>query len=132
MTPSLRSVLAIGVRGLPGWSPAEAQKLISAEKEKATKAGFELDVLAILPSQPEKQIIEEVEKALSKRNFAGVALGFGIRGDRELTPLFEKITNLVMERVEPMPKLAFPLLPDEVVKSFERVLPSSQSQEEDE
>jgi hypothetical protein len=123
MTTQLRNVLAVGVRGLGTWTPKEAEKLINVEIEKAAKAGFDLEIYAIQLGNPEKSTLDELEQILQKRKWEGVAFGFGIRGDRDNTPLFEKMVNAALEIVSPTPKLAFPVLPDMIVEAFERVLP---------
>lgn len=127
MSSLLKNVLAIGVRGLSSWTPKEAETLIKAEIDKATKAGFALELHQMQLEQPEKQILDELAQRLQQRNWDAVAFGFGIRGDGEQTPLFEKAVNMAVENVRPTPRLAFPVLPDRIVEAFERVCRESSS-----
>jgi len=126
MPPLLRNVLAIGVRGLGSWTPKEAKDLIKAEIEKATKSGFRLELYQIQLEQPEKQTLDEFTQKLQQQKWEGLAFGFGIRGDRDSTPLFERLVNLAMREVRPTPRLAFPTLPDGIVEAFERVFAEDQ------
>jgi len=127
MSAPLKNVLAIGVRGLASWTPKEAETLFKAEVEKARKAGFALELHQMQLEQPQQQILDELARRLQQRTWDGVALGFGIRGDRDATPLFEKAVNMAVAGVRPTPRLAFPVLPDKIVEAFERVFPESSS-----
>ncbi|KAK5309333.1 hypothetical protein LTR70_010389, partial [Exophiala xenobiotica] len=109
--------------------PKEAETLIKTEIDKATKAGFSLELYQMQLEQPEKQILDELAEHLQQQKWDAVAFGFGIRGDREQTPLFEKVVNMAVENVRPTPRLAFPVLPDKIVEAFERVFPESSSEQ---
>lgn len=121
MASENKVVLAIGVRGLKGWTPEEGKKLVELENEKAAQAGFDLEWYSINLEASEAQTLDEVKQVLQKRKWEGVGFGFGIRGDRDRTPLFEKVINMAIEQVHPSPKIAFPVLPDKIVEAFERV-----------
>lgn len=121
MASQKKAVLAIGVRGLANWTPQESQKLISTEIEKGTTAGLELELHQVNLQDSEEQTLKELEQSLLKRNWEAIAFGYGLRGDRDRTPLFEKIVNVAVQRV-PNAKIAFPILPDKIVEAFERVL----------
>lgn len=110
--------LKVGSKDL---SPEQLRDFFRSQIDKAAAAGFDLQVQQVDVTLTHDVILNDVRGVLKKEQWDGVAIGFGIRGREDLTPLFEKLVNAVVGEVQPTPKFCFPLTPHTVWESFSRV-----------
>lgn len=95
--------------------------VFDVEKAKATEKGYDLFILGISPDWPKEQWKSALLKELEARKYVAISIGNGIRGNKDWTPVFEKLVNLCIEK-QPGAKLGFAVLPNDVVAACERAL----------
>ncbi len=95
--------------------------MIPNEIAKAKSSNCNLDVYEIDASVGHDEIISGLTQYLKSKKYAAITIGFGVRGNSDLTPLFEKLVNACVEH-QPGAKYGFALHPTLMVESFERVL----------
>ena len=70
----------------------------------------------------------KVRNTIKSRRWDAVTIGFGVRKNPDLTPLFEKLVNMSIQEgggeARP-PKMIFPLGPTNVMESIRRVFPEA-------
>lgn len=119
-----RSILVVGKQFVAGNGPKPnfpwTDKDVEDEMQRADKMG--LDIVMHLVDTDSTTYMNEFRQVLQRvKQPDTVVIGFGIRGDAELTPIFEQLVNAVVREVQPVPKLAFALRPDRIVEAIERV-----------
>lgn len=125
MTPR-KTVLIIGLGPNVPVSAQEAllvdsrqtPNLVAAEIEKAKAGGVDCSVFMPDP-QDVGGTLEKLKAELRKQKWDAVSIGFGLRGLKEHTELFERIANLVVEE-RPGAGFAFPLGPAGVWSAIQR------------
>lgn len=113
-------VLVIGVdpTALPDWDPEPVQAAIARGQARFTEFGIEADLcLVAVDDHPEAAIVA----ALTRREYACVVIGGGIRKYEPLLELFEKVVNLVRTHA-PQAAIAFNSGPDDSVDAALRWL----------
>lgn len=95
--------------------------MIPNEIAKAKSRNFNLDVYEIDTSLAHDEIVSGLTRYLKSKKYAAITIGFGIRGNSDLTPLFEKLVNACVEH-QPGAKYGFALHPTLMVETVERVL----------
>jgi len=102
--------------------PAHIQDQIHIGLKKSeqliTQAGYELQWSYVTPEKGMDQFVEY----LTTRKPAGVVFGYGVRGVKELSPLFEDLVNAVVEKA-PGAKLMFNTSPEDSVEHIKRWVP---------
>ncbi|KAK3679591.1 hypothetical protein LTR37_021388 [Vermiconidia calcicola] len=99
----------------------KAQELLAISTERANKAGFELVRCDANPQDPDDTMKRFVE-TLRSREFVGLNIGFGLRGHKENTGLFEKMLNTAWA-LSPGIKVMFSNGPQEVITAIQRQFP---------
>lgn len=117
-----KTILSIGLGPAHALSKLEGDQIkndLQAQVEEARELGFEVTIL--FPDTKDPNVIEDLRQKLRSQHFDGVSIGFGVRGNIELTDLFEKLVNAVIEEVKPAPKMMFSTRPSGVVEAIQRV-----------
>ncbi|MGQ5261958.1 hypothetical protein ACTWLT_14500 [Micromonospora sp. ZYX-F-536] len=117
---ALGRVLVVGLdpARIPGWDPEPVQAAIARGQARFGDHGIEADLCLVAPDEnPEAAIVE----ALTRRTYACVVIGGGIRKHEPLLGLFEKVVNLVRQHA-PDAALAFNSSPEDTADAALRWL----------
>jgi hypothetical protein len=104
-------VLVVGLdpAKLQGWDPEPLQAAIARGRARFDDHGIEADwCLVALDENPEAAIVE----ALTRKDYACVVIGGGIRRPEPLLELFERVVNLVRQHA-PDAAIAFNSSPED-------------------
>jgi hypothetical protein len=130
MTDQPKSILSFGFmqfvdsRPVLGISSHELLAVVEAEQEKASKAGYNIETFGVNPNDVSS--LEAARKVLKSKYWDGISIGFGVRGQKEYSEVFEKLVNICLEEVKPAPKMLFPVGPNQLFLAVQRVFPDSQ------
>ncbi|KAK4890289.1 hypothetical protein LTR27_011050 [Elasticomyces elasticus] len=97
---------------------ANIKNMIMASIRQANEAGFDVDNIAFNPKEP-KDSIRRLEDKLRSQHWAGFLIGWGVRGNKEYTPLFETAVNTA-RRMDPQTMLLFGNAPDDLFNTLQR------------
>lgn len=89
-----KAILVIGQKEGPEYDAATIGHFAAEETAKCNKAGFDVEVLIFDAQGPHEVSLSIIRKSLGARKWDGVVIGFGVRGDRALTVLFEDTINV--------------------------------------
>jgi len=101
-----------------GYDPETIRAGIVKSRQLIAEAGYDLQ--GFFPT-PEGGIAQFVEY-LKEHKPAGVVIGYGVRGSRELSYFFEDLVNAVVENA-PGAKLMFNVNPESTVEHIKRLIP---------
>jgi hypothetical protein len=111
-------VVGVDPAKLEGWDPAPVQAAIARGQARFAEYGIEADwCLAALDENPEGVIAE----ALTRKDYACVVIGGGIRTHEPLLEFFEKVINMVRQQA-PDAAIAFNRSPEDCVDAALRHL----------
>lgn len=131
MASTVRSILIFGLKPLPNaagpWTVETVPKAINQQITVAKDAGYDLTVHQIDSAVSTETTMEEVRSLLRTRAWDCVGVGYGVRGNLEMTPLFEMLVNAAVEEVKPVPKFSFATSPTLLFEGALRVLRNSAS-----
>ncbi|KAK5129931.1 hypothetical protein LTR08_002691 [Meristemomyces frigidus] len=96
----------------------KVKELLARSISQARAAGFEVLPTDINPEDPADSLKRFVE-ALQSREWSGVNVGFGVRGHKENTVLFERMLGEV-RRLAPGARVVFSNGPDELFEAIRR------------
>lgn len=114
------SVLGIGFPMVEEVDPTGT--LFDEEIERAKVQNIDLSYLVIdFVNEPKEKVLDVLSKKLKEQKYTVVSIGFGVRGNRGLTEVFEKMVNMCWE-LQPGVKLAFATSPRDVTDAAVRVL----------
>ncbi|MEU4397472.1 hypothetical protein [Micromonospora orduensis] len=118
---ALGPVLVVGLDPLmiPGWDPEPVVAAIARGQARFAELGIEADLCLVVPDESAEAAIVA---ALTRREYACVVVGGGIRKHEPLLPLFEKVVNLVRQHA-PDAAIAFNSSPDDTADAALRWLP---------
>ncbi|CCH16394.1 hypothetical protein [Micromonospora lupini] len=118
---ALGPVLVIGLDPvrIPGWDPAPVVAAIARGQARFAEHGVEADLCLVVPDDDAEAAVVE---ALTRRDYACVVVGGGIRKHEPLLPLFERMVNLV-RRYAPDAAIAFNSTPEDTLDAALRWLP---------
>lgn len=91
--------------------------------ENARTAGYDCSQIDVDPDHPDAAV-NEIKEKMQSRHWDLFVIGFGIRGNRDFTALFEQAVNACVE-LSPGTKFGFSPAPDAVFRTILRVLPRS-------
>jgi hypothetical protein len=117
----LRPVLAIGLAGFGGMTPAQMTEATKQMAQACSDVGIAFDARFIHADLPEEERVS-LKECLKSKQWAVVSVGSGLRLDEANTRLLEDVVDMVLSTVKPTPKLAFPTLPGEMIPTFQRLL----------
>lgn len=135
MTISKPSLLICGISGAgvggPGaGGPSSDQakqdstpNTIMSDIERLRNEGHEVAVQLVDPNAPFDESNEKWRNAVVGKKFDGVSIGFGVRGNPGLTPLFEDLVNTAIQEIKPPPKLIFTENVDKLYVAVRRAFP---------
>jgi hypothetical protein len=117
---ALGRVLVIGLNPalVPGWDPAPVEAEIARGRARFDDHGVEADWCLVAPDDNAEGAIVE---ALTRREYACVVIGGGIRRDESSLELFEKVINQVRQHA-PGAAIAFNHRPDDCLDAALRWL----------
>lgn len=110
------------IAGLGRYGPAASASAniskVQADIRRANEAGYRTQDLELNPNDI-AQSVSTVRKTLQSNSFDGFLVGFGVRGNKDFTPLFEDVVNASRE-TSPATKLLFGTAPDAVYETILR------------
>jgi len=115
MPSETRNLLGIGLQIAPG------DTIIPAEIAKAKAGNFDLEVYGCDTSKSTDDVVSGLAQYLRSKKYAAISIGFGVRGNRDLTPLFEELVNTCIEH-QPEAKFGFAISPAGIFETCERAL----------
>ncbi|KAK4552126.1 hypothetical protein LTR86_010662 [Recurvomyces mirabilis] len=101
----------------------KALELLATSIAKAREAGFEILAEDMNPQDIEDSL-RRFERRLMEREWVAVNFGYGVRGVKENTVLFERLLGVLRLR-RPGVRVMFSNGPDEVVEAVRRNFPES-------
>ncbi|WP_433131359.1 hypothetical protein ACQPWW_10120 [Micromonospora sp. CA-240977] len=113
-------VLVVGLdpARTPGWDPAPVVAAIARGQARFDDLGIAADLCLVAPDEDAERAIVE---ALTRRDYACVVVGGGIRKHEPLLVLFEKVVNLVRQHA-PGAAIAFNSSPEDTADAALRWL----------
>ncbi|WBB70116.1 hypothetical protein [Micromonospora sp. WMMD812] len=118
MSRSVVLVVGLDPVRIPGWDPEPVVAAIARGQARFADLGIEADLCLVAPGEdPEGAIVE----ALTRRDYACVVIGGGIRKHEPLLELFEKVVNLVRQHA-PGAAIAFNSSPEDTADAALRWL----------
>jgi hypothetical protein len=117
---ALGRVLVVGLdpAKIPGWDPEPVQAAIARGQARFGDRGIDVDLcLVALDENAEGAIVE----ALTRKDYACVVIGGGIRKHEPLLEFFEKVVNLVRQHA-PGAAIAFNSSPEDTADAALRWL----------
>ncbi|KAK5072948.1 hypothetical protein LTS08_007070 [Lithohypha guttulata] len=110
------------VMGLPPNPNNQIDKPLEQARTEAESKGYNLTICTLDPiNWPEEQTLSVLGKELDTRKYTVISIGFGVRGNRGATPMFEKMVNLCVEK-QPGAKFGFAVHPTDIVSACERAM----------
>ncbi|KAK0362567.1 hypothetical protein LTR91_020634 [Friedmanniomyces endolithicus] len=101
----------------------KTRELLAISIAQAREAGFEVIGEDVNPSDPD-DTIKRFSAQLESRQWVAVNVGYGIRGHKDHTELFERILE-ACRTIRPGAKIIFSNGPDEVFAAIKRNFPES-------
>lgn len=102
----------------------DLMRKFQAEMDRVHAAGYEPTTLQLNPEDVPGSL-EAVREKLGEQEFQAVVIGYGLRGMKEFTVLFEGLVNCVMElaraRPETETEMLFTEKPDGVMEALGRL-----------
>lgn len=118
MTVARVLVVGLDPAKLQGWDPEPVQAAIARGQARFDDHGIQADwCLVALDENPEGAIVE----ALTRKDYACVVIGGGIRRPEPLLEVFEKVVNLVRQHA-PDAAIAFNSSPEDTADAALRWL----------
>ncbi|MFI0453613.1 hypothetical protein [Actinomadura sp. 6N118] len=109
MTEARVLVVGLDPAKIEGWDPEPVQAAVARGQDRFDEHGIEADMcLVALDEDPEGAIVA----ALTRKKYACVVIGGGIRKQEPLLELFEKAVNLVRQHA-PDAAIAFNTSPED-------------------
>ncbi|EMC93134.1 hypothetical protein BAUCODRAFT_58651, partial [Baudoinia panamericana UAMH 10762] len=99
----------------------KVKELVAQSTAEAREAGFEIISHNVNPGEPEASV-QKFTALLKERDWAGVIVGFGLRGQKEHTVLCERLLN-VCRVVVPKAVIMLTNGPDELYTAIKRNFP---------
>ncbi|MDG4759725.1 hypothetical protein [Micromonospora sp. WMMD710] len=126
---ALGPVLVVGLdpERIPGWDPEPVVVAIARGQARFGEHGIEADLCLVVPDETAEAAIVE---ALTRKEYACVVVGGGIRKHEPLLPLFETVVNLVRQHA-PGAAIAFNSSPEDTADAALRWLPQDGTRHRD-
>lgn len=126
---ALGPVLVVGLDPvrIPGWDPEPVVAAIARGQARFEDHGIDVDLCLVAPDDNAEAAIVE---ALTRKNYACVVVGGGIRKHEPLLPLFERVVNLVRQHA-PGAAIAFNSSPEDTADAALRWLPGNGQEHRD-
>lgn len=124
MSIARKSILVAGLgRFVPAGQFPSGQNVQRAEEDmkRASERGFDCTEIHLNPKDL-TNTLDMVKETLRSKHWDGFVIGYGVRGMKEYTELFEGAVNASRE-ITPGTKFMFSTAPDGIVEAIERVFP---------
>ena len=130
MTTERRTILTVGLGRYLAADPSsqilfgdveKVKQMVATAHESVRQAGFDSESIDLNPHEHDESLKRLAER-LRDGNYDAVLVGFGIRGNKDMTPLFEGIVQTWHE-VAPRTKVMFGNTPMDVVATLQRNFP---------
>ena len=123
MAASRKSILIVALgrnNPLPAafGDPKTIQAQVAASTAEAEQAGYDITNFAV-DLQDLNGTLKTIRQKLNGQHWDGMLIGFGVRGDKNHTVLFESVVNASRE-VSPGTKLLFSPGPYDLMTTLER------------
>ena len=105
------------------FGPEYIRQRAQEETKKFEAAGFHHHTHLIENPEDRSNSISEIRKVLNGRRWDGIAIGYGFRGETQLTELFEDTVNACIDVCGPRVRFIFPTLPTAHYESAKRLFP---------
>lgn len=115
-----KAILGIGLTSGPGHDDESIRRSITEQRALALAAGFDVVACTFDPSSSRAAVADVIREKARERQWDGVMLGFGIRGDPAMTELFEVAVNTCVQEMRPAPRFAFNVTPTTAVQAIVR------------
>lgn len=120
-TSTNRNILAIGLPIPPQFGDSE--KIFAQQIAAAAEQDLHLDMfLTDMVGVPVADIIGRLGEKLRSKQYALICIGFGVRGNQELTEVFEAAVNVCVEVQGNGVRFGFQTRPDGLVETWKRVM----------
>jgi hypothetical protein len=119
----LASAAPEGAPGVTGTAQANRQA-VNDNLEKARQNGFDPTDIEVNPDEAANSL-NSLRALLQSKHFDGFIIGFGIRGNKKFTDLFESLVNTSRE-VSPTTRLGFSIAPGAVYETMVRMFPGGE------
>ena len=126
MSAARKTILIAGLGRFVGagrFPNGQNVKLVQEQIEKATKRGYDCTEIYLNPEDL-NGTLDMVKETLRSKQYDGFVIGYGVRGMKEHTELFEGAVNASRE-ITPSTKFVFSNSPDSIVEAIQRVLPQA-------
>lgn len=117
---SSKAILGIGLTSGPGHDEESIRRSIAEQRALALEAGFDVVACTFDPSTSPTTVAGLIRDKVRERQWDGVMLGFGIRGNPAVTELFEVAVNICVHEMRPAPRFAFNVTPTTAVEAIVR------------
>lgn len=95
-----KAIFVIGKKEGSQFDAATIRRFAAEQMAKAKESGFDVQGLIIDPQAPHEVILGQIREQLQARQWDGVVVGFGVRGDPTLTVLFEDVVNICVQEFQ--------------------------------
>eukprot|EP01117_Protostelium_nocturnum_P004037 TRINITY_DN15308_c0_g1_i1.p1 TRINITY_DN15308_c0_g1~~TRINITY_DN15308_c0_g1_i1.p1 ORF type:complete len:126 (-),score=20.01 TRINITY_DN15308_c0_g1_i1:76-453(-) len=116
------SVMLIGLPAGHHSIPEEVKPKIGAMLDQVGKdvanAGYQYDFFGVSPEEGTKPLVQK----LKEKKYDGICIGFGVRGQGQLTVFFEDLVNAIVKNA-PGTQLLFNSTPNDTLAAIKRRVP---------
>lgn len=103
------------------FGPEFIREMAQQETKKFEAAGFHHYTHLIETPEDITKSIREIRDLLNERRWDAIAIGYGFRGETQLTELFEDTVNACIDVCGPKVRFVFPTLPAAHYESAQRL-----------
>jgi len=114
-----KSIISIGITATP-----EIHTRLEASKTEVLAAGYDFEMI-IFPVAEFSSELPKIKERLCAKKWAGVIIGFGVRGNPKHTEILETLVNAASESI-PGGKFGFSSTPEDLLPCVERVFGKGQ------
>ncbi|KAF4969762.1 hypothetical protein FSARC_3066 [Fusarium sarcochroum] len=122
---ALPPILAIGLIGHGGMTLNQLSEATVKMTAICKDNGIDFDAWFV-PPEPSEADWNDLTQRLKSKEWKVVSIGSGFRLSDKHTTLLEDVVNTTLATVHPMPKLAFPTMPEEMIPTFKKLLGSKE------
>lgn len=102
---------------------AKNKALLDADIDRARQIGYDVQTMDLNPNPAQlHETLEQLKEKLRSQHWDGFGIGFGVRANKDFTPLFEGAVNACRE-ITPSTRMMFACAPDDVVGGILRAFP---------
>lgn len=114
-----KAVLVIGQKEGREYDAETIRRFADEQTAKAQEAGFDVEILIFDSQAPHEVSLSQIRERLGAKRWDGVVIGFGVRGDRALTVLFEDTVNICVQEFQ-ITRFGFNSTPEDTAETVIR------------